>query len=78
MSQTRLASLLEAKANVAFGYVVSVCAGQFIYPLFDSSIGLTENMGITALFTLLSLARSYLTRRFFNWLQVRKVQRMEA
>lgn len=77
MSQSRLASLLEAKANVAFGYVVSVAAGQFIYPLFDASITLTDNMGITLFFTVLSLARTYLTRRFFNWLQTRKVSAPE-
>lgn len=78
MTQTRLASFLEANANVAFGYVISVAAGTVIYPLFDSSIGLTENMGITLCFTALSLGRTYFTRRFFNWLHKRKVLRMEG
>lgn len=78
MAQSRIASLMEATANVAFGYCVSVAAGQFIYPLFDSSITLTENMGITLMFTLLSLARTYITRRLFNWHQTRKVRSTEG
>jgi len=67
--QTRMSSLIEATANVLAGYVVSVLAGIVIYPLFDSSITLFDNMGITLCFTLLSLARTYGTRRFFNWRQ---------
>lgn len=70
--QSKLASFIEAWASTAFGYVISVIAGQFIYPLFDSGITLTDNMGITLIFTILSLTRTYFTRRVFNWLHVRQ------
>ncbi len=76
--QSKLQSLYESVSGVAFGYTVSVLAGQIIYPLFDSDITLTDNMGITLCFTVLSLARTYVTRRIFNWLHTRKAAGIEG
>ena len=76
--QSKMHSFIESAVGVAFGYTLSVAAGVIIYPLFDSSITLDENMGITLCFTLLSLARTYITRRLFNWLHTQKVSRAEG
>jgi hypothetical protein len=76
--QSKLDSLLEAASAVVIKYFVSVGGGVFIYPLFDSDITLTDNMGITLCFTLLSFVVSYFIRRIFNWLHTRKVARMEG
>lgn len=72
MNQSRFATLVEAASGVAFGYVISVGAGHFIYPLFNPDITLADNMGLTLIFTVLSFVRSYITRRFFNWLSIRR------
>lgn len=65
--QSRRASLLEAVVNVAVGYVVALLAQLAIFPLFGLRPSLADNLAIGALFTAVSLVRSYLLRRAFNW-----------
>lgn len=66
MSQSRLGSMLEALANVAIGYGVAVAAQVAIFPLFGLHASLSDNLLIGALFTVVSLVRSYVLRRLFN------------
>lgn len=66
MSQSRRASLLEAFANVLFGYWIAIGAQMLIFPLFGLQVSLSDNLLIGVLFTFVSLVRSYLLRRFFN------------
>lgn len=66
MNQTRLGSLIEAILNTAFGFVVSVALSLIVYPLFGHSFTLAQNIGITAIFTVASVARGYVVRRLFN------------
>lgn len=68
MNQTRLGSFLEANANTAAGLVVSFGAGFVVYPLFGHAFQPVELVGITAIFTVLSIARGYAVRRLFNWI----------
>ena len=67
MTQPRRHSALEAVANVAIGYGVALAGQLAIFPLFGLHPHLRENLGIGACFTALSLARSYVIRRLFNW-----------
>ena len=62
-AQSRTASLMEAGANVLVGYLVALAAQQAIFPLFAIHTTLAEDGAIAALFTAVSLARSYLLRR---------------
>ena len=73
MGQSRLASLIESALNIVIGYGVAVLAQLMIFPLFDIHIALSDNLMIGALFTLVSLVRSYALRRLFNLLQIRKI-----
>lgn len=66
MSQSRKASLTECVLNVAIGYGVAVIAQIAIFPLFGIHVGLAENLAIGAVFTVISIARSYVMRRVFN------------
>jgi NhaP-type Na+/H+ or K+/H+ antiporter len=71
--QTRLGSLTESVLNVASGFVLAFVVWQFIAaPLFGYEVTLLDNLGLTSIFTVFSVARSYLWRRFFNWRYVRK------
>jgi len=74
VSQSRFSSLIEALSNTAVGYVISVAAGQIIYPMFGLDVNILENMGITMAFTVVAITRSYLMRRYFNWRDVRGPQ----
>lgn len=66
MTQTRLGSLIEALANIAIGFWINFCANLLILPLFGFQITVRDNLVIGVIYTGISLARSYLLRRFFN------------
>ena len=66
--QSRLQSLFEALANVVLGYGVALGAQLLVFPLFGIHLPLASNLAIGTIFTVVSLIRSYLLRRFFNWL----------
>jgi hypothetical protein len=59
-------SAVEAVANVAIGYVVAVAANAVVLPLFNLHPSALDSFAIGALFTAISLARSYALRRLFN------------
>ncbi len=66
MSQSRKGSAFEAVANVAVGYGVAVLAQMAVFPLFGLHTSLGENLAMGAVFTVISLIRSYTLRRVFN------------
>lgn len=66
MSQSRRGSAFEAVANVAIGYGVAVAAQAAILPLFGLHASASDHLAIAALFTIVSLVRSYALRRLFN------------
>ena len=73
MSQTRRASLVEAVLNVLVGLLISTLANALILPLYGMPFKWQSFGEIAVLFTLLSLARSYALRRFFNFLHLKGV-----
>ena len=66
MDQTRLGSLIEAGINVLIGFAINMCANFVILPLVGFEITLQQNLFIGVLYTLVSVARSYIVRRWFN------------
>ena len=66
MSQSRALSALEAGANVVVGYGLAVLVQLALFPVFGLSVALADNLRIGAVFTLVSLARSYALRRLFD------------
>ncbi len=69
--QSRAGSLTEALANVAAGYVLALVTQRLAYPLFGIHTALATDSAIALLFTLVSLARSYMIRRLFEHLAAR-------
>jgi len=78
MEQSRLGSLIESGMNIAIGYGVALLSQIVVFPLFDIQVSLATNLWIGAWFTLISLARSYIIRRWFNSRLHRAAQSMEA
>ncbi|RPJ50328.1 MAG: hypothetical protein EHJ95_07340 [Methanobacteriota archaeon] len=66
MSQSRAGSLSEAVTNVAVGYALAVTANLLILPLFGYPVRLHEAASMGAAFTVVSLARSYGIRRWYE------------
>ena len=71
--QSRTLSLVEAVANLVVGYVLAVVAQLLIFPFFGLHPTLAQNLGIGAMFSAISIARSYVLRRLFERLTVRSV-----
>ena len=70
MKQSRLMSLLEAVANVAAGYGVAVVMQILIFPIFGLHTTLAQNLKMGAIFTIVSIARSFALRRVFEAIRV--------
>ena len=66
MKQTKLQSMIESITNVAIGYLVALFSQIVIFPFYDINISMSDNLMIGLWFTVVSIARSYLIRRYFN------------
>jgi hypothetical protein len=66
MTQTRLGSLIEALMNVVIGFTINFTANLLIFPRFGFHITLGENFVMGLIYTAISIARSYVIRRWFN------------
>ena len=72
MKQTRLMSLVESVANVIVGYGVAVVTQILIFPVFGLHTTLTQNLKMGAVFTVVSIARSFALRRVFEAIRTKK------
>jgi hypothetical protein len=64
--QTKRESAFEAVTNVLIGWSIGVLSNYLVLPLFGYTVGVGESMGIAASFSVISLVRSYIIRRWFN------------
>jgi hypothetical protein len=64
--QRRSVSLIEAAANTALGFVVSLALTFTVLPAFGYAVTAPDAWGITAIYTAASVVRSYAVRRLFN------------
>jgi hypothetical protein len=67
-AQSRGGSLAEAGTNVVAGYVLALVTQRLVYPLFGIVTTVGTDAVVAGVFTAVSLARSYLLRRLFEWL----------
>lgn len=67
--QTKLGSFVEAWANIAVGFAINFTANLYVLPLFGFDVTATDALGIGVIFTVISLVRSYVLRRWFNGLK---------
>jgi len=66
MEQTKLGSFIEACINTAIGFMVTLALTPVVYPLFGHAFTLSQNLGISAIFTVVRIARGYVIRRWAN------------
>lgn len=72
-SQPRRQSALESIANVLVGFGVAILSNNIVLPLFGYQVSRTNSFYIALIFTAISLVRSYVLRRSFNWWHVRSI-----
>jgi uncharacterized membrane protein len=65
-AQRRAESMLEAATNVSLGFVLALLTQAAAYPFFGIHTTLQTDTAIAVIFTLVSLARSYVVRRLFE------------
>ena len=58
---------MEAVLGTSIGYLISLTAQHFIYPIYGIEISFMTNIHLTNAFTVISIIRSYYVRRAFNW-----------
>ena len=64
-------SMVESIVNVVVGYGVAVVTQTLIFPVFGLHTTLEQNLQMGAVFTLVSIARSFALRRVFEAMRVR-------
>jgi hypothetical protein len=57
---------VESVTNVAVGYGVAVGTQLVVFPWFGLDVPMTDTLLIGAVFTVVSIVRSYALRRLFN------------
>ena len=64
--QSKRDSLIETLTNVGIGWFISFIANMLVLPLFGYNINLTDGVLISIIFTVISIIRGYVVRRWFN------------
>jgi hypothetical protein len=67
MAQSKTSSLVESVLNQISGFLLSLLVWAYVVaPIYNFPVDWGSNFEITAIFAIVSTARSYLWRRFFN------------
>lgn len=66
MSQSKLGSFVESWVNIVIGFTINFFANLTVLPWFGFNVTATDVFGIGLIFTAISLARSWVIRRWFN------------
>jgi hypothetical protein len=64
--QTKKNSLIESVTNTVIGFIISLLIQLIIYPVMDIPVTFNQNITITLVFTIVSIIRGYIIRRFFT------------
>ena len=68
MKQSRISSFAETCLSIAIGFVVSLILTAVVLPSYGHAVTFGQNLQITGIFTIASIARGYLVRRaFVRW-----------
>jgi len=66
MLQTKLGSFYEACLNILIGYTIASAANYLVLPFFLEGVTVGNSLLIGLIFTVISLIRTYVIRRWFN------------
>lgn len=66
MSQSKIESLIETTINTTIGYLVALASQLIVFPMVGIDVPISTNLEIGAWFTVISVARGYVIRRWFN------------
>ena len=61
-----MSDVFESVIDVGSGFILAILIQMFIFPLFDLYSSIFDSMGIALIFTVVSMTRSALWRRYFR------------
>ena len=64
--QTKRQSAIESLTSVFVGWLTGVILNMLVLPLFDYNITVIDSLWVSLIFTVVSVIRGYVIRRFFN------------
>ncbi len=64
--QSKRESMIETLTSVFVGWLIGVILNLTILPLFNYNITVVDSLWVSLIFTVISVIRSYVIRRFFN------------
>ena len=64
--QTKKQSLIESLTSTTIGIIIGVVLNSTILPMFGYPVSWSDSLWISVIFTIVSIIRSYVIRRFFN------------
>jgi len=72
--QSKTASVAESLINIAVGIGVGFVSNVIVLPMYGYAVTLSHAAGMTVIFTVISFARSYMLRRWFNWMHLKEAR----
>lgn len=67
IGQTPRGAIIEAWTNIIIGFSVNYCANFLLLPLVGVHVNPVDNLMLGWCYTAISIVRSYVIRRFFNF-----------
>ena len=64
--QTKYQSFIEANTNTSLGFIVAYILTYTVLPLYGVEQSHSVSFQITLIYTIASIGRGYLVRRYFN------------
>ena len=64
--EKKMKDIFESIIDVGSGFILAILIQMFIFPLFDLHPSIFDSMGIALIFTVVSMTRSALWRRYFR------------
>ena len=64
--QSKKESFIESLTSTTIGWLIGVILNMLVLPLFDYNITVIDSLWVSLIFTVVSVIRGYVIRRFFN------------
>ena len=64
--QSKKQSLIETLTSITIGIIIGIVLNLTILPIFGYPVSLSDSLWISVIFTVVSIIRSYIIRRWFN------------
>ena len=64
--QSKKQSFIESLTSTTIGIIIGIVLNLTILPIFGYPVSLSDSLWISVIFTIVSIIRSYIIRRWFN------------